>query len=145
MMYGMSLEQMDHFLRHVKMHAEELRRGEFCKEVESYVSKLRMAQGLALEVSHDMIHVMRLKEFKGYENADFSFDVFLPENWKEHHFREYTYTSFKVGCRLKETLDLGYIPEDCIQLSCEEAQSQLEILGNAIQDVEVMIMMLSTI
>lgn len=64
----MSLEQMDHFLRHVKMHVEEFQNGDFYKD-RSYLEKLKEAQYLALEVSHDMIHVMRTKQFKGYEDA----------------------------------------------------------------------------
>ena len=74
MMRKMSLEQMDHVLRHVEMHANEFRHGNFTKGGD-YLKKLKEAQELALEVSHDIIHVMRTKQFKGYENADFSTDT----------------------------------------------------------------------
>ena len=43
----MSLEQMDHFLRHVKMHVEEFQNGDFYKD-RSYLEKLKEAQYLAL-------------------------------------------------------------------------------------------------
>lgn len=38
----MTVEQMDHFLRHVKMHADELRNGTFSKDI-TYLEKLREA------------------------------------------------------------------------------------------------------
>lgn len=65
-MKKMTLEQMDHFLRHMKMHAEEFKNETFTKN-SSYLEKLIDAQKLALEISHDMVHVMRVKQFKGYE------------------------------------------------------------------------------
>ena len=64
----MSLEQTDHFLRHVKMHADEVKLGTFKKDKEDYLKKLKEAQKVALEMSHDMIYILRLRKFKGYEN-----------------------------------------------------------------------------
>ena len=52
---AMSLEQTDHFLRHVKMHADEVKLGTFKKDKEDYLKKLKEAQKVALEMSHDMI------------------------------------------------------------------------------------------
>lgn len=52
-MRKMSLEQMDHVLRHVEMHANEFRHGNFTKGGD-YLKKLKEAQELALEVSHDI-------------------------------------------------------------------------------------------
>ena len=40
----MSLEQTDHFLRHVKMHADEVKLGTFKKDKEDYLKKLKEAQ-----------------------------------------------------------------------------------------------------
>ena len=37
----MSLEQTDHFLRHVKMHADEVKLGTFKKDKEDYLKKLK--------------------------------------------------------------------------------------------------------
>ena len=65
---AMSLEQTDHFLRHVKMHADEVKLGTFKKDKEDYLKKLKEAQKVALEMSHDMIYILRLRKFKGYEN-----------------------------------------------------------------------------
>mgnify|MGYP004590636923 FL=1 len=137
----MTLEQMDHFLRHVKMHVEEFQNGDFYKD-RSYLEKLKEAQRLALEVSHDMIHVMRTKQFKGYEDADFCFDVHLPQNLKAHEYRTFDSTSFRVGCKLKATLDLGMVDEKHIILTKEDAEVQMETFGHAIQDAGVFIKLL---
>lgn len=137
----MSLEQMDHFLRHIQMHVEEFRNETFCKD-ESYLEKLKEAQHLALEVSHDIIHVMRTKQFKGYEDADFSFDVSLPQDIQNHVYRSFDSASFKVGCKLKLTMDLGMVDEKNILLTKEDAEVQMETLGNAIQDAGVFIKLL---
>lgn len=137
----MSLERADHFMRHMKGHAEELRNGNFTKD-ESYIDRLKDAQYTFLEISHDMIHVMRFKQFKGYENADFQFETNLPNDWEHHEFREFDMTSFIDGIRLKETLDLSILSEDNITLTCKNAEVQLRLLGEAIQDAEVLIKML---
>lgn len=137
----MTLEQMDHFLRHIALHAEELRQNDFQKGPE-YIQKLKEAQALAADVSHDMIHVMRVKKFQGYENADFVFYTDCPEDLEHHQFREFDVTSFRVGCKLKATLDLEMVEEKNIILTLEQAEEQLEVLGNAIQDAEVLIKML---
>ena len=140
-MRKMGLEQMDHVLRHVEMHANEFRHGNFTKGGD-YLKKLKEAQELALEVSHDIIHVMRTKQFKGYENADFSYDIILPNDYKHHQFRHFDAASFRVGCKLKATMDLDIVPDSMIQLSCEEAEQQMNELGWAIQDAEVFIKIL---
>ena len=140
----MTLEQMDHFLRHIKIHAEEVRNGSFNKD-EAYIYKLREAQYMALEISHDMVHVMREKLYKGYENADFQFVISLPENWEKHEFRTFDYSSFRIGINLKETIDLGMIPERAIPLECKSAEEQMECLAKAVQDAEVLIAMLKPI
>lgn len=140
-MKKMTLEQMDHFLRHMKMHAEEFKNETFTKN-SSYLEKLIDAQKLALEISHDMVHVMRVKQFKGYENADFSFDVSLPADLKRHVFRSFDYSSFRIGCNLKATLDLGMIEDKDILLSVEDAEEQMEALGNAVQNAGVLIELL---
>ena len=137
----MTLEQMDHFLRHVEMHVNEFRQGSFTKG-SSYLKKLKEAQKLALDVSHDIIHVMRTKQFRGYENSDFCYDVSLPEDIKHHHFRHFDASSFRVGCKLKATIDLGLIPEQLIVLSVEDAEQQMNELGWAIQDAGVFIKIL---
>lgn len=46
-MLRMSLEQSDHFLRHIKMHAEELKNGTFSKKVK-YLDNLKEAQYCAM-------------------------------------------------------------------------------------------------
>lgn len=141
MVAKMSLERADHFMRHMKGHAEELKNGNFTKD-KSYIDRLKDAQYIFLEISHDMIHVMRFKQFKGYENADFQFETNLPNDWEHHEFRDFDMTSFNDGIRLKETLDLGIVAEDKIILACENAEVQLTLLGEAIQDAEVFIKML---
>lgn len=140
-MQKMSLEQMDHVLRHIQMHVDEFRNGEFCKDV-SYLEKLKEAQHLALDISHDMIHIMRTKKFKGYEDADFSFDVSLPQDLQTHIFRDFDATSFKIGCTLKNALDLDMVDEFHLILSKEDAETQMETLGHAIQDAGVFIKIL---
>ena len=141
MITKMSLERADHFMRHMECHAEELRNGRFTKD-KSYMDRLKDAQYIFLEISHDMIHVMRFKQFKGYENADFQFETNLPNDWEHHEFRKFDMTSFTDGIRLKESLDLGILMEDNIALACKNAEVQLRLLGEAIQDAEVFIKML---
>lgn len=138
----MTLEQADHLMRHMEGHAEALRIGSFSKDI-SYIKRLREAQYLFLEVSHDMVHVMRTKQFKGYENADFDFVVDLPKDWKEHQFRKFDFNSFSIGLKLRTTLDLGMVTEKNILLTCEQAVQQLGAFANAIQDAEVFIKMLN--
>lgn len=138
----MTLEQMDHFLRHVRQHAEELKQGIFTKD-RSYLERLKIARYMALEVSHDMVHVMRIKNFEGYEDADFCFDITLPkEDLTQHVYRQFDATSFKVGCKVQSILNLEIIDERKIQLSKEEAEAQMTALGNAIQDASVLIELL---
>ena len=89
-----------------------------------------------------MIHVMRTKQFEGYEDADFDFDVRLPKNLKEHKFRHFNWASFAVGRKLKATLDLDIIDEKHIVLSKEDAEEQMAILSQAIQDAGVLLKLL---
>ena len=131
----MSLEQTDHFLRHVKMHADEVKLGTFKKDKEDYLKKLKEAQKVALEMSHDMIYILRLRKFKGYENADFSFNIKLPDDWKNHEFRTFDCQSFKIGCKMG-------IDERNLRIDVKELEEQMKVLGDAIQDSEVLIKML---
>ena len=137
----MSLEQTDHFLRHVKMHADEVKLGTFKKDKEDYLKKLKEAQKVALEMSHDMIYILRLRKFKGYENADFSFNSTLPDDWKNHEFRTFDCQSFKIGCKLRMALEMG-IDERNLRIDVKELEEQMKVLGDAIQDSEVLIKML---
>lgn len=137
----MSLENADHFLRHVKMHADEVKAGTFKKDKEDYLNKLRKAQKVALEISHDIVYILRLREFKGYENADFSFDVHLPKDWKNHEFRTFDCQSFSAGCKLGNALEMG-IDEKNIKIDVEELEKQMQNLGDVIQDSAVLIKML---
>ena len=140
-MEKMSLEQADHFLRHIKIHAEEVRTRTFTKEKQEYLKKLKEAQNIALEISHDIIYILRRREFKGYEQADFSFNVNLPDDWKNHEFRTFDCHSFRLGCKLKKSIDMG-IEEKNIIVNVSELEFQMKVLGNAIQDSEVLIKML---
>ena len=137
----MSLEKADHFLRHIKMHADEVKSGTFNKDKEDYLNKLRKAQRVALEISHDIIYILRRREFKGYENADFSFNVDLPKDWENHEFRIFDCQSFRVGCKLGKALELG-IDEMNIKIELKDLEEQMQALGDAIQDSEVLIKML---
>ena len=137
----MSLEQTDHFLRHVKMHADEVKLGTFKKDKEDYLKKLKEAQKVALEMSHDMIYILRLRKFKGYENADFSFNIKLPDDWKNHEFRTFDCQSFRIGCKLRMALEMG-IDERNLRRAVKELEEQMKVLGDAIQDSEVLIKML---
>lgn len=138
---AMSLEQTDHFLRHVKMHADEVKLGTFKKDKEDYLKKLKEAQKVALEMSHDMIYILRLRKFKGYENADFSFNIKLPDDWKNHEFRTFDCQSFRIGCKLRMALEMG-IDERNLRIDVKELEEQMKVLGDAIQDSEVLINML---
>lgn len=139
-MLKMSMEQMDHFLRHVKMHAEELREGTFNKGPD-YVEKLKDAQYCALEVSHDIIHILRFKKFKGYENADFSFCISLPDNFENYTFSEFGPDSFRAGTRLKNALDMG-VEEERLSVEVHVLEMQMENLASAVRDAGVLIKLL---
>lgn len=137
----MTTEQMDHFLRHVKMHAEELRNGTFSKD-ETYLDKLREAQDMAIDVSHELFHIMRTKGFENYAGQDFVFDTRVPENLEEHVFHEFDYESFRLGCKVKRATDMIICDEKSLELGKEEAAKELEILGEAIQDAAVLLKLL---
>ncbi len=166
-------DQADHFIRHIKMHVDELKEDlfiqyvkmhkeepksdyiiqyakpyllkpeecHFCKDV-IYFFKLISAQLTFLEFSHDIIHILRTKGFKGYENADFNFDVSLPKNWRKHVFNIFDYESFKLAIQIHDIFNMGFTDEMHIRLTCEDAELMMETLGNAIQDAEVFIAML---
>ena len=137
----MTTEQMDHFLRHVKMHAEELRNGTFCKDA-TYLYKLREAQDMALEISHEIFHIMRTKGFEKYEGDGFMFYTKLPENLEQHEFRDFDYESFRLGCKIKRATDMILCDEKDLELDENEVAKELEILGNAIQDAGVLLKLL---
>ena len=123
------------------MHADEVKLGTFKKDKEDYLKKLKEAQKVALEMSHDMIYILRLRKFKGYENADFSFNITLPDDWKNHEFRTFDCQSFKIGCKLRMALEMG-IDERNLRIDVKELEEQMKVLGDAIQDSEVLIKML---
>ena len=99
----MTVEQMDHFLRHVKMHADELRNGTFSKDI-TYLEKLREAQRMAIDISHEMFHIMRRKGFENYAGQDFVFNVAIPEDLEHYEFHMFDYESFRLGCKSRESL-----------------------------------------
>ena len=123
------------------MHADEVKLGTFKKDKEDYLKKLKEAQKVALEMSHDMIYILRLRKFKGYENADFSFNITLPDDWKNHEFRTFDCQSFRIGCKLRMALEMG-IDERNLRIDVKELEEQMKVLGDAIQDSEVLIKML---
>ena len=92
-------------------------------------------------MSHDMIYILRLRKFKGYENADFSFNITLPDDWKNHEFRTFDCQSFRIGCKLRMALEMG-IDERNLRIDVKELEEQMKVLGDAIQDSEVLIKML---
>ena len=137
----MSLEQMDHFLRHVKMHAEELENETFSKDI-GYLEKLKFAQYKAKDVAHDLFHVMREKGFEGYKDNDFNSYIPLPDDYKQHSFRTFDYESFRLAINVKYIMTLGMVMERDIPLNEDEARKQMEILYYALEDAEVFLQML---
>lgn len=144
-MLWMTVEQADHFLRHIKRHAEELRNGTFKKD-ETYLKKLECAQEMALEISHEMVHIMRRKGFEKYENQDFVFDTKVPESKEElekYEFHEFDYESFRLACKIQRATEiLLWDDEARLDLEPAAAARELENLGNAITDAGVMIELL---
>ena len=86
----MTVENMDHFLRHISMHAEELRNGTFEKDV-TYLEKLKEAQRIAIDISHEMFQIMRRKGFENYAGQDFVFNVAIPEDLEHYEFHMFDY------------------------------------------------------
>ena len=145
MMYRMSVEQADHFLRHIKRHAEELKNGEFVKD-ETYLEKLECAKEMAVEIAHEIVHIMRRKGFEKYENKDFVFDTKVPETKEElanYTFHEFDYDSFRLACKIQRATEiLLWDDEARLDLEPAAAARELENLGNAITDAGVMIELL---
>lgn len=138
----MTVEQMDHFLRHVKMHAEELRSGTFSKD-EKYLEKLMEARNMAVEVSHEMFHIMRRKGFENYAGQDFVFETKLPEDLNTHVFHVFDNESFKLGCKIQRITEIAlWCDEISIELEPKAASTELETFANAIQDADVFVKLL---
>jgi len=136
----MTVEQMDHFLRHVKMHADELRNGTFSKDI-TYLEKLREAQRMAIDISHEMFHIMRRKGFENYAGQDFVFNVAIPEDLEHYEFHMFDYESFRLGCKIQRITEILMDDEIKISLEPKPAADELERFSNAIQDAAVMIKM----
>lgn len=140
----MTVEQMDHFLRHVKIHAEELRNGTFEKNV-TYLKKLEEAQNMAIEISHEMFHIMRRKGFENYAGQDFVFYVSIPEDIENYEFHAFDSDSFRLGCKVQRMTEIMlWCDEITITLEPKAAAEELERFSNAIQDTAVLIKMLTS-
>lgn len=136
----MNLEKMDHFLRHMKLHREELRIGLFKKSPE-YLTNLKEAQREAIELIHDNFHICRCHGFDRYKNADFELTVKLPKDVEKHEFREFDYDSFRISIKNKNALNMG-INEKFLRFELSDLEREMEALGNAVQDAEVLIKLL---
>ncbi len=136
----MNLEQMDHFLRHMKLHREELRIGVLKKGPE-YLENLKKAQQEAIELIHDNFHICRCHGFEHYKDADFELDVKIPDDLEKHQFREFNYDSFRVSVRNKNALNMG-MSEKALRVELEDLEREMESLANAVQDAGVLISLL---
>ena len=138
----LSTEELFHVTRHLKIHIEELRKGELAKDV-NYLYLVVSARLGLLECAHDMVYIMREKKFKGYENLDFSFDLDIPKdiNIETYEFSLLTYDSFRVAQRVDDLLDLFQNPS-LISLAPEDANEQMKVLERAIVECSIAIKML---
>ena len=137
----MTVENMDHFLRHISMHAEELRNGTFEKDV-TYLEKLKEAQRIAIDISHEMFQIMRRKGFENYAGQDFVFNVAIPEDLEHYEFHMFDYESFRLGCKIQRITEILMDDEIKISLEPKPAADELERFSNAIRDSAVMIKLL---
>lgn len=137
----MTVENMDHFLRHISMHAEELRNGTFEKDV-TYLEKLKEAQRIAIDISHEMFQIMRRKGFENYAGQDFVFNVAIPEDLEHYEFHMFDYESFRLGCKIQRITEILMDDEIKISLEPKPAADELERFSNAITDAAVMIKLL---
>lgn len=137
----MTVENMDHFLRHMSMHAEELRNGTFEKDV-TYLEKLKEAQRIAIDISHEMFQIMRRKGFENYAGQDFVFNVAIPEDLEHYEFHMFDYESFRLGCKIQRITEILMDDEIKISLEPKPAADELERFSNAIRDSAVMIKLL---
>ena len=136
----MNLEKMDHFLRHMKLHREELRIGILRKGPE-YLENLKEAKVEAIELIHDNFHICRCHGFENYKDADFELTVKLPDDIEKHQFREFDYNSFRISVKNKNALNMG-INEKFLRFELSDLEREMESLANAIQDAEVFIKIL---
>lgn len=126
-------EQAEHYARHLSIHVNEVKEGNFSKDIE-YVDALVQARILFLEAAHDMVYIMREKEFRGYEDADFNFDVRIDEgNLTNHQFQKFDVTSYRVVKRIRNLLE--FQKPKLIELSREEAEMQMNVLSQTIIDL----------
>lgn len=136
----MNLEQMDHFLRHMKLHREELRIGVLKKGPE-YLENLKKAQQEAIELIHDNFHICRCHGFEHYKDADFELTVKLPDDVEKHQFKEFDYNSFRISVKNKNALNMG-INEKFLRFELSDLEREMESLANAVQDAGVLISLL---
>lgn len=138
----LSLEELFHVTRHLKVHMEELREGRLIKDV-NYLYLVVSARIGLLECSHDIVYIMREKKFKGYENLDFTFDLTIPKDVDidTYEFAVLTYDSFKVAQRVDELLDTMTDPT-FIPLDPEAANEQMKVLEKSIVESCIAIKML---
>ena len=138
----LSLEELFHVTRHLKIHMEELREGRLLKD-EKYLYLVISARLGLLECAHDMVYIMREKQFKGYENLDFTFDLTIPKDLdiNTYEFSTLTYDSFKVVQRIEELLEIMANPS-FILLDPASANEQMKVLEKSIIESCIAIIML---
>lgn len=142
---SMTFEQLEHFLRHLHLHAQEIRAGTFNKDLRSYIMNVTTARDLSNEVAHTLVHLMRLKEFEGYEEADYEFDTAMPNKveLKSYRFSKFAPGDFTYGITIANTIRMGLVSDQNISLPIQESQEQLQRFGKAIKDCNAMIAILN--
>ncbi len=140
----MTFEQLEHFLRHLYIHAQEIRNGTFDKDIRSYMRNVECARYLSNEIAHTLVHLMRLKKFKGYENADYRFDTEEPsvEELKSYKFTKFVPGDFSYGITIANTMRMGLVSDEDIVLPIDVSQQQMERFGKAIKDCSAILVML---
>lgn len=132
----MTLEEGLHIARHLKGHVEELRKGTFEKK-QDYLDLLVSTRWQLLELAHDMVYIMREKEYKGYEDADFYYNPRLPKDLdiSKHEFMTLTFDSFRTVTETQAKME--FMEARDVRLSKEDAEKQMEVLSDATRDLSV--------
>lgn len=88
-----SFEESLFVMRELKSTIDEFKYGTFCKD-EKFFEKVVKVRTSVLEWAHDIVYIMRGKQFKGYENIDFSFNLSLPEDFDNFKLSDFQVEHF---------------------------------------------------
>lgn len=135
---NMTREDYIKVARHLKRHVNELKKGTFNRD-RRFLDVIAFTRYEVIQWMHEMIYIMREKQFKGYEEIDFLVDVELPKNHLNYEFSDFYAESFVTINTVLNKLE--FISAISINLNPNDAESQLKILEVLVKDFSVAILL----